>query len=537
MRQACQRHLDDLEREDFAYEFDEAKALRAVLFIQELPHTKGKWAAKKELLILEPWEVFIVAQIFGWIRKSDGMRRFLEAYVEVCRKNGKSALAAGIGLYMLLCDGEFGAEVYSGATSEKQAWEVFRPAKQMADRTPDLKDAFGVEVNASNILKTDDLSRFEPIIGNPGDGSSPSCAIVDEYHEHKKSDLYDTMKTGMGGREQPLMFVITTAGVDIGGPCYEKRLEAQKLLDGVFEDDRTFCIIYTLDEDDDWKDPACWGKANPNLGVSVSRDYLEAQIGAAIRSPSKQNTVKTKHFNIWCGAKSIWLPMEKWNEAGDASLSLGDFAGERCMVGLDLAVRVDMAARGLLFTKEVDGRDHFYFFPTFYLPETALEAGKNADRYQGWHKAGFLEVHEGEEIDFNQIQAELLEVPEDFQVDEIGFDMWQAAQMSQTLRDQGLETVSVKTTYTDMSGPMRELEAALASGRFHHPDNPILNWMASNVVAKCAGDDDRIRPVKELPENKIDGMIALLMAMNRAMVTETKGSLDDFLNSPITANF
>jgi len=310
-------------------------------------------------------------------------------------------------------------------------------------------------------------------------------------------------------------------------------MESQKVLEGVLEDERTFSIIYTIDEGDDWKDPGIWLKANPNLGVSISKDYLEAQVGAAIRTASKQNSIKTKHFNVWCGAKSIWLSMEQWNKAGDSSLNLDDFLTDNCVLGLDLAVRIDIAASVLLFKRLVEGKAHYYAFPKFYLPEGALETAKNADIYTGWAADGFIDLHEGEEIEFNQVQQNILDIPHPIQ--EVGLDMWQAAQMAQNFREEGLETVQVKTTYSDMSGPMRELEAALAAGRFHHPDNPILNWMASNTVAKSAGDDDRIRPVKEVPDNKIDGMVALLMAISRSMAGVEHGNMGDFLSNVVKA--
>ena len=518
---ACQRHLDDLEKAegDFTYRYDAGLGDRAVNFIQLLPHTKGRWASKRELLVLGPWQCFIVCSIFGWVRKSDGLRRFREVYAEIPRKNGKSVLAAAIGLFCMVADGEYGAEVYSGATTEKQAWEVFRPARLMAKKTPALCERFGIEVNASNLLRLEDYSRFEPLIGSPGDGSSPSVAIVDEFHEHKAPDLYDTMQTGMGAREQPLMFVITTAGSNIAGPCYGKRIEAQKILSGVSDEDRIFAIIYGIDEGDDFKDPDMWAKANPNLGVSVSEDFLEAQVSGAIRSPAKQNAVKTKHFNIWVGARSAWLNMEHWQKAADPSLVLADFAEDFAYVGLDMAVRVDMAARMSLFQRVVDGQKHYYAFPHFYLPEDALQDSKNAKAYAGWASQGFCQVMDGAEIDFSEVEEELLSLPDHHPVAELSYDPWQTTQLAQAVRKQGIEAVEYRNTVGNMSPPMREVEAALAAGRFHHPDNPILNWMASNVVAKEDAKEN-IFPRKELPENKIDGMVALLFAMGRAMHAE-----------------
>ncbi|TGE92996.1 hypothetical protein DAH50_17940 [Escherichia coli] len=233
--QACQRHLDDLMAEkskSFRYRFDKDLAERAAKFIQLLPHTKGEWAFKRMPITLEPWQLFVICCAFGWVNKGSRLRRFREVYTEIPRKNGKSAISAGVALYCFACDNEFGAEVYSGATTEKQAWEVFRPARLMCKRTPMLTEAFGIEVNASNMNRPEDGARFEPLIGNPGDGSSPHCAVVDEYHEHATDALYTTMLTGMGARRQPLMWAITTAGYNIEGPCYDKRREVIEMLNG-----------------------------------------------------------------------------------------------------------------------------------------------------------------------------------------------------------------------------------------------------------------------------------------------------------------
>lgn len=524
---ACQRHLDDLEHvkdDDYPYRFDKKLATRAINFIELLPHTKGRWAAKGENIVLQPWQRFIVGCIFGWVRKADGLRRFREVYAEIPRKNGKSVLAAAIGLYCLAADEEYGAEVYAGATTEKQAWEVFRPARLMARKTVPFLEHYGIEVNASNLLRLEDFSRFEPLIGNPGDGASPSCAIVDEFHEHKSPDLYDTMQTGMGAREQPIMLVITTAGTNIAGPCYEKRLEAIKVLRGVFEADRLFAILYTLDPEDDYKQPENWAKANPNIGISVSEDYLEAQVKASIRSPSKQSSVKTKHFNCWVGAKQAWINMEYWARAGDSSLKLADFQDESAHVGLDMATRIDIASRVSLFSRMIDGVRHFYAFPHFYLPEEALEEAKNAEIYRGWAEEGFIHLMDGAEIEFSEVQDDILALPEQLTLEELVYDPWQTTQLAQAVRKQGVEAVEYRNTVGNMSPPMKELEAALASGRFHHPDNAVFNWMASNIVAREDAKEN-VFPRKELPENKIDGIVALLFAMGRAIVAEDTASI------------
>lgn len=247
---ACKRFVSDLQRKDIYPSEDGERWCR---FLEKLPHVKGKWAAKKEKFKLSPWQIFCTINIYGWKIKKNDKRRFREAYIEVPRKNGKTFWIAGLGIGHLAIDDEYGAEVYCGATTEKQAWEVFRPAKQICERTPALREKFGIEVNAKVLNVLSNGSRFEPIIGDPGDGASPSCSITDEFHEHKDSDQVDTMETGMGAREQPLSLKITTAGSDVGGPCYEKRDDIIKILDGTVEDDTVFGIIYTLDEGDNWE--------------------------------------------------------------------------------------------------------------------------------------------------------------------------------------------------------------------------------------------------------------------------------------------
>ena len=297
VRLACQRHLDDLERagtEAFPYVFDEAAAARVCGFIELMPHTKGEWARRR--VVLEPWQVFIVASVFGWLHMDTGLRRFRTGYIEVARKNGKSALSSPIGLYMLAADGEEGSEVYCGATTEKQAKIVFDVASTMAKRTPAFLEAFGVEVMASNISVPATSSKFETVIGKPGDGASPHCAIIDEYHEHQTDAQYDTMLTGMGAREQPLMWVITTAGSDSAGPCYALRSDGVRALEGTAVNEELFAMIYTIDgptkdadgveiPGDEWTSEAALVKANPNLGVSVQPDFLRRMVRDAAEVP------------------------------------------------------------------------------------------------------------------------------------------------------------------------------------------------------------------------------------------------------------
>lgn len=523
---ACQRHLDDLEssrRTDYPYRFVPDLAERKIKLIELLPHTKGEWGFKRQLLSLEPWQKFGLACTFGWVRKKDGFRRFRESYWEVPRKNGKSQVAAGVGVSMFVADDEFGAEVYSGATTEKQAWEVFRPARLMVKRSPMLVEHKGIEVNASNMNIPEDGSRFEPLIGNPGDGSSPSCSVIDEYHEHDSSAQYETMLTGMGARRQPLMFIITTAGANIEGPCYDKRRQVVEMLEGTVPDDELFGWIWTIDEGDDWTDPRILAKANPNIGISVFQEYLESQQQRAIRSARFTNTFKTKHLNVWVSAKTGYFNMESWKACEDTSLTLEAFEGQSCILGFDLARKLDMNSMARLFYRDIDGRRHYYSVaPRFWVPEDTVRSTDNrrmAERYQAWVNSGHLEETDGAEIDYRAILAEAVEANKACPVECSPIDPHGATNLSHHLDDEGLTPVTIIQNYTNMSDPMKELEAAIMSGRFHHDGNPIMTWCVGNVIGKnIPGNDDIVRPIKQGNDNKIDGAVAEIMAIGRAMV-------------------
>lgn len=523
---ACRRHLGDLGREgdpDFPYRFGAEAAERVCDFLELLPHTKGRWAAGtpgqagSNRIHLEAWQTFILCVLFGWLRTEGGTRRFRIAYICVPRKNGKSILAAGIGLYLLAADGEYGAEVYSGATTEKQAWEVFRPAKLMVERTADFRAAFGVDVHAKNLHILENGSRFEPVIGKPGDGASPSCAIVDEYHEHQTDELYDTMLTGMGAREQPLMLVITTAGSDTAGPCYHLQSEVQKVLEGALRDEELFGIVYTIDEGDSWTSEPALRKANPNYGVSIGADYLKSRVAEAERSSRKQNIVRTKHLNVWVGARSAWMNLEAWKRCADPTLREADFAGERCWAGMDLASKVDIAATMKVFRREIGGEPHFYVFGRYYLPEEIADQPEK-QHYQGWVHDGHLIATPGNIIDHGAIGDDLAGDASVFQLAELAYDPWGATQLALHLQEEHeITVIEVPQRTSHLSEPMKWLEALVLAGRVHHDDDPVLHWMMSNVVAKMDANEN-IFPRKERPENKIDGVVALIMALGRALL-------------------
>ena len=530
-RLACARHLADLVKADtgtWPYVFNpeiidgKGKAFnpaeRICRFAELMPHIKGDWAAARQLIKLEPWQVFVLANIFGWVNRTTFKRRFRVADIIVPRKNAKSTIAAIIGNYMLAVDGEFGAEVYSGATSQDQALEVFRPALLMARATPRFAQTYGVTVNAGNLSITENNSKFEPVIGKPGDGASPSCAIVDEYHEHKTSELYDTMQTGMGARSQPLMLVITTAGSDISGPCYLHQVELQKILEGVIENDQRFGIIFTMDEDDDWTSEIALIKANPNFGVSVDAEFLKLQQRDAQSDPRKQNVFKTKHLNIWVAAASPWLNLFNLQKAGDSALTLDCKEWDGCVVGLDLASKQDIASGVWLCWLEQDGERHYYAFSRNYVPQSAVEKEENA-HYQAWVNSGHLIETPGNMISLEQIQEDVIDSDTTAPIREVAKDPWGGHQLGANLQEAGVTVVDIPQQVRYLSDPMKEIAALVDSGRFHHDGNPCYVWQMSNVEV----NEDRngnVFPRKARASNKIDAAVASIVAMNRALAVE-----------------
>lgn len=520
VKAACKRQIDDLKRwkaKGAAYRFDTARANKVCRFIELLPHIKGPKAG--EPIVLEPWQVFILTTVFGWV-KADGSRRFRRVYIEVPRGNGKSALSSGVGLYMLCGDGEGGAEVYSFATTRDQAKIVFGDAQNMARRTPGLRTHFGVDVNAHNINVLRTASKFEALSaeGSTLDGLNTHFACVDELHAHKTRAVYDVVETSIGKRAQSLLWVITTAGSNRAGICYEVRGFVIKVLAGVAKDESQFGIVYGLDEDDDWTTEEALIKANPNWGISVMPEVLLPLQAKAMTMPSAANNFKTKHLNEWVNADTAWMDMRAWDACKDQTLDPEQFAGEPTYVALDLASKVDIAAKIALHERTIDGKAHYYVFGQYYLPRDTVERGENS-QYQGWEHMELLTVTDGAVIDFDVIEQDLLADCSRFEVREVPYDPFQATQLSTRMAAQGVPMVEMRPTVLNFSEPMKQLEALVLQGRLHHNGDPVLAWMMSNVVAHMDAKDN-IYPRKERPENKIDGVVALIMALGRALANE-----------------
>jgi phage terminase large subunit-like protein len=516
---ACNRFLRDLGRKDWPYTFDAETANNYVKFIQTLPHVKGKWAAHGETLRLGAWQCFIECNLFGWLSEKTGLRRFRQSYEEIPRKNGKSTRVGSRGIFMLTGDREAGAEIYAGATTEKQAHEVFRPAWQMIKKSEKLRSVFHLEMagNSNNpgpIYRIRDMSRFETMIGKPGDGASPHAALIDEFHEHDSPQMLETMLTGMGAREQPLLSIITTAGSNLGGPCYEKRRDVIRILEQQDEDETLFGIIYGLDPDDQWDDPANLVKANPNYDVSVFGEFLNAMLAQARRSSTRQNAFRTKHLNEWMGAKTAWMNMLAWQRQ-KRTLQVSDFKGCRCWLGVDLASKIDITALVMLFEKN----EQYYCIPRFYVPEKAVEEN---EKYREYVTGGELTATPGTMTDYEFLEEEIKSVAKQVQLQDIAFDPTQASYVMTRLTQSRLPVIEFAQNVRNLSEPMKECEALILAGNLFHDGNLAMTWMMGNVMARLDAKG-HIYPRKENdydPKCKIDGVVALIMAMGRALLTK-----------------
>ncbi len=545
----CQRQLDDLAKQQtpgFPFKYEPGRGARVCRMMELLPHIKGRWSTKT--IRLEPWQVFILMTVFSWVwataaaadpdlRAKDGTRRFRTSYKEVARKNAKSTLSAGAALYMLGPDGEDGAECYSAATTKDQARIVFDVAKAMAKRTPAYCDRFGVEPLAHSLVveSTESFLKALSADDNSLDGLNPHIAVIDELHAHKTRGVYDVLETATGSRRQSLLWIITTAGTNRAGICYEVRTYAVKVLtDPNVVDDTFFAMIYTIDDEDvdRWDDPRVWPKANPNYGVSVFPDDIARLCRKAQELPSAQPNFLTKRLNVWVNADSPWMDMQRWNGCGDSKLSLEQFAGEPCYVAFDLASIIDIAAEMKLFvrvlptldrkTGETHPMKHYFAFGRFYAPEDVIEESDNS-QYAGWQRSGHLIATSGNIIDQNEIQDNLRLDKSEYLIKAVAYDPFQATKFATELMDEGFPMVEVGATVKNFSAPMKEVEAMVRAGRFHHTGDPLLAWMISNVVAHV-DKKDNVYPNKQTSKNKIDGAVALIMAMNRAMLHEDNTS-------------
>ncbi|HEY0701257.1 MAG TPA: terminase TerL endonuclease subunit [Candidatus Acidoferrales bacterium] len=546
VRLACERHRRDLvEGHKRDLSFDRVAAQRVIDFFKFLKHSKGKWAG--ESFSLEPWQQFIVYCLFGW-KQADGLRRFRFAHVEVARKNGKTTLWAGVGLYLFFADGEPGAEVYCAATKKDQAKILFSEAERMRSASPGLKKRITSFRNNMNIAGT--ASKFEPLGADEDtlDGLNPHGALVDELHAHKTRGMWDVLETAMGARRQPMMAAITTAGSDRETICWKQHEYGEKILERLNNDDSFFVYIACLDPGDDWEDEANWAKANPNLGVSVNADDLRARANKAKQMPSALNSFLRLRLNVWTNSETAAIKVDDWKACVGFSLKGKDakslraeveaqLAGRECIASVDLASTEDIACSAKLFPP-IEDEGQYVFIPHFYIPEEKLQEKMLEWRapYDVWAREGFLTATDGNVIDYDVIKAQILSDFETYDVRELTFDPWNATQFSNDLQKAGIaaeKLVKFPQTIAMFAEPTKALLEKLIPGRkLAHLGNPPLAWMASNLLVKEDNNGNK-RPVKGKGRGKIDGIVALIMALGRAISTpgsatsiyETRGIL------------
>jgi len=522
VKSAIGRFFHDMKRAsttDWPYYMDWEAVDKVIKFVELMPHIKGPEAGHR--IQLAPWQKFIILNVFGWKRKVDGHRRFRKVYAEVPRGNGKSTLVAPIALYMLAADGEGGAEIYSAAVSRDQARIVFDAAKAMAQKKKHFLNKAGVYTYSHTVSKDDTNSVFKSLSSDASslDGLNVHFAVLDEVARHKSREVHDVIETATGKRNQPLMWMITTAGPDQGGIGFEVHDYGQKLLEGVIQDDTFFSIIYATDPGDDWTVEETWRKANPNWGLSVVPDTIAQLASRAVQVPSFQNTFRMKHLNEWTNANIAWMDSMAWSRQASPAEE-DDFLGNECIMGLDLASKIDIAARILVFRRPNDldvSAKHPYIYhiiPKLYLPEEAVKKNRGHASYEGWALGGHMIMTPGDVIDFELIEEDIEEDCKRYDVKEIAFDPWQSMQLAQRLLGKGIPMVEFPATVRNFSEPTKEFEALVRQGLMFHNNNPAFNWMISNLVVK----EDRkgnIFPRKEREQNKIDGPVAAIMALAR----------------------
>lgn len=510
IKQGVQKHYADLKASpENGFVFSEERAQYAIQSFLFVKHSKGKFAGQQFVPSL--WQQFWVAVAFGWMRL-DGTRRYREVYLEVGRKNGKTTLLAGIGINMLCMDGEAGSEVYAAATKLDQAKILYDEAKQMIRGSPLLSGRIKVlrdsieQINQRGFMKA--LGRDSKSM----DGLNPHCGIIDELHAHKTSEIYDVLKSALGARSQPMLWIITTAGFDLSSFGYEQHRYAEKVLSGEVVDDELLPIIYTVDDPEKWDDPVEWGKANPNLGVSVYLENMEMDCERAKKQPSQQANFKTKRLNIWLASGEQWIPFEDWRKCGSKKLKLDDFRGEKCWIGIDLAEKSDVAALCLVFIRE----GHFYVFFRLYLNEYEVEKQEN-QHYRRYRDIGELIVTDGNATDFDVIRHDLNRFKKDFKVVEVPYDPRFASYFATKLVEDGLPMVEIAQTAQHFTQPIIEIENMVLENKLHHDGNSMVEWMMSNVVMRISKFTGLKQPTKETNREKIDGPVAMLLAVGRAL--------------------
>lgn len=500
---ACQRFKDDLQREDIY--FNESVVDKAINFIGTLKHFMGKSSGKH--FKLENWQQFIIANIVGWYWTDGNTRRFTSSYIEVSRKNGKTALAAALCLYYLIADGEDGAEVDLAANSKEQAKIAFEFcssfSKQLDPKGKYLKPyrdnvQFALNNSKLKVFAADDSKL---------DGFNASFGLIDEYHAAKNSKVRDVIKSSMGMRNNPHLCTITTAGFDKTLPCYKLRSTSIEILNKLKTDDSMFIAIYSLDDKDNWTDKDNWVKCTPNLNVTVTSKYIKEQVQSAINNPSEEVGVKTKTLNLWCDVADVWLP-ESYIVKASKDIHLEDFRDCECYIGVDLSATSDLTAVSYLIEK-----DNIYYFKTdYYLPESALVDKPDRETYKLWKQQGLITITAGNVTDYDYITNDIVAASNILNIQKIGYDKWNATQWAIHATEIGLPLEEYPQTMGNFNRPTKELERLILSGNTVIDNNEITIWCFRNVELK-SDYNGNVKPNKGIKSKKIDGVIAIIQAL------------------------
>lgn len=530
---ACQRHLSDLDTASArGLRFDLSESLAAIDFWEMCPHLKGREAKRGETLTLQPWQKFIIGSVYGW-KRADGTRRFRCAWVEVARKNGKSTLLYPAGLFALALDGEEGAEVYSVATKRDQAKLVFDLAKRAVTRTPDL--AALIQPFAFNLVCADTFGKFEAVSSDADtlDGLNPSAALCDEIHKWRGRSLWDVLETGMGARDQPLMWAITTAGEDSEQDVYgQEHNHCLDVLNGVIQDDGRFAYIAAIDPEDDWQNSEVIVKANPNLGVSVFAEEITAQVRSAARNPAKANSVKRLRLGRRTQNLDSWIPLEMWDAGKDERLTWDALKGYPCFAALDLANTSDFAALAVLFpltadlkpATDLDRPEIWAYKWGLWIPEeTSNPVGaKLREIAAPWIADGWVTATPGDSIDPAKIEADVIALASKYDVRGLAYDPFNAATVATRFQLEGIAVHQFPQRMTQFSEPTKAFGDDLAAKRFRSDGNPVLRWMANNCALVEDGAGHRM-PSRKRSSQKIDGIVAAVMARGLAAVIGASG--------------
>lgn len=518
-----------IKRQNYRYPINIEAAVKALRFVENLRHTKGQWWGKP--FVLADWQAEeLIIPIFGTLQP-DGLRQYRIVYIEVPRKNGKSEIAAAIALYLLFADNEMSAEIYGAAADRDQAAIVFNVAAQMVNNEPELLKRSRVYTARKRIIvpKTDSFYHAISSEAASKHGYNAHGIIFDELHAQRDRELWDVLTTSQGTRTQPLIVAITTAGYDRTSICYEQHEYAQKVLKGIVEDPRYFAYISAAPDDADWTDPKVWSACNPALGDFRDSEELEALFKRAKETPALENVFRRLYLNQWTTSETRFIALHSW-DACDGKVDPNALKTMSCFGGLDLSKVIDITALLLTFPvveKDADDEDIIVYktLPYFWLPEADLAERCKKDQvpYDVWARQGFIELTPGEVIDYAWILKRLEELRKMYQIEEIAFDRWGAQQLATQMDDMGLTVVPFGQGFASMSAPTKDLESLVLEGRIHHGGNPVLRWMADNLMVKQdpAGN---LKPDKSSlqPRQKIDGMVALIMSLDCAIRNKDK---------------